>query len=472
MKRRPGRRRLVLADRHQTWAPSKISIDSPARAAGRSPSSSRACGRGSSRGAWAWTAPWRRSRPITWTSKSSSTACRICVLCASGWTRNEYLRSSIMRVALLRDDRREQDLVRMEAHVALPCTCSSADSRDQERLRADELVHLELGRNRDRPRASRLRNDLISASSSGCATTQQRRSLPQAPTSSAAAFVRRRVERRRIEHAERAGLRVGGERAAQRRAAGLAVHLRRRSCASSAGRRRRRRSSAARGSCRRGRGRCPSGATASSGRRRRGRGSCAPRVPARGRVQLGAHGLVHEVRLHLDAEDGLLERDALRGLARRVEQRSLRRCHGCLSSLTSTKPFFGPGTAPLTSSRFRSASTSCTVSPTCVTRLPPMRPAIFIALEDARRSGRGADRARLADVVRAVRDRAAVEVVALDRAGEALADPDPGDLDRVARLEDLDGDGLADGQLASCRGTRPGAGAGPTLAAGGRARPS
>ena len=57
------------------------------------------------------------------------------------------------------------------------------------------------------------------------------------------------------------------------------------------------------------------------------------------------------------------------------------------------------------------------------------------ALEDARGRRRGADRARLADVVRAVRDRAAAEVVALDRAGEALADADAGDLDRVAGLE-------------------------------------
>src|SRR5258706_215008 len=41
-------------------------------------------------------------------------------------------------------------------------------------------------------------------------------------------------------------------------------------------------------------------------------------------------------------------------------------------------PFFGPGIAPLTSSRFRSASTSNTVSPSWVTRLPPMRPAILM----------------------------------------------------------------------------------------------
>src|SRR5581483_4540177 len=65
------------------------------------------------------------------------------------------------------------------------------------------------------------------------------------------------------------------------------------------------------------------------------------------------------------------------------------------------------------------------------------------ALEDARRRRRGAHRAGGADVVRAVAARAAREVVALDRPLEALADPDPGDLDLVARLEDLDGDGLA-----------------------------
>src|SRR5690349_3355163 len=41
-----------------------------------------------------------------------------------------------------------------------------------------------------------------------------------------------------------------------------------------------------------------------------------------------------------------------------------------------------------------------------------------------------------------------MEAVTLDRAGEALADRDPRDLDRVPGLERLDRDGLADGQLA------------------------
>src|SRR5262249_7592928 len=60
------------------------------------------------------------------------------------------------------------------------------------------------------------------------------------------------------------------------------------------------------------------------------------------------------------------------------------------------------------------------------------------ALEDTRRGRGGADRARLADVVRAVRDGAAAEVVPLDRALEALADSGARDLHLVARLEDLD----------------------------------
>src|SRR6266513_5322875 len=61
-------------------------------------------------------------------------------------------------------------------------------------------------------------------------------------------------------------------------------------------------------------------------------------------------------------------------------------------------------------------------------------------LEDARGRRRSADRARLADVVRAVRDRAAAEVVPLDCSLEALADAGARDLDLVTGLKDLDGD--------------------------------
>src|SRR4051794_5955899 len=70
------------------------------------------------------------------------------------------------------------------------------------------------------------------------------------------------------------------------------------------------------------------------------------------------------------------------------------------------------------------------------------------ALEHAGRVCGGADRARRAHVVRAVRDGAAGEVVALDGALEALALRGPGDLHLVAGLERLDRHGVADGQLA------------------------
>src|SRR4051794_41178876 len=70
------------------------------------------------------------------------------------------------------------------------------------------------------------------------------------------------------------------------------------------------------------------------------------------------------------------------------------------------------------------------------------------ALEHARRRGRRADRARSADVVRAVRHGSAREVVALDGALEALALRDARDLDLLALLERLDGHAVAHLELA------------------------
>src|SRR4051812_35711217 len=69
------------------------------------------------------------------------------------------------------------------------------------------------------------------------------------------------------------------------------------------------------------------------------------------------------------------------------------------------------------------------------------------ALEHARGRRRGADRAGRAHVVRAVALGAAAEVVALDRALEALALADAGDLDLLAGLERRGGHGVADRQL-------------------------
>src|SRR3954471_1737069 len=69
-------------------------------------------------------------------------------------------------------------------------------------------------------------------------------------------------------------------------------------------------------------------------------------------------------------------------------------------------------------------------------------------LEHARRRGGRADRPGSAHVVRAVRLRAGSEVVALDRALEALALADAGDLHDLADLEGLHGHGVPDHELA------------------------
>src|SRR4051794_26196303 len=70
------------------------------------------------------------------------------------------------------------------------------------------------------------------------------------------------------------------------------------------------------------------------------------------------------------------------------------------------------------------------------------------ALHHASGPGGRADRARGAHVVRAVGLRTGGEVVALDRAREALALRGAGDLDLLADLEHLDRDRVADEQLA------------------------
>src|SRR5690242_14890579 len=70
------------------------------------------------------------------------------------------------------------------------------------------------------------------------------------------------------------------------------------------------------------------------------------------------------------------------------------------------------------------------------------------ALEDPRRGRRRADRPRGADVVRAVRLRARLEAVTLDRALEALALGGAGDLDDLADLEGVHGHRVADRDLA------------------------
>src|SRR5262245_55086807 len=79
-------------------------------------------------------------------------------------------------------------------------------------------------------------------------------------------------------------------------------------------------------------------------------------------------------------------------------------------------------------------------------------PGHFDALEDPRRSRRCAHRARLADVVRTVRLRAAVELVALDRPCETLAGRGGRDLGRLGGLGGPHGRGLARGQRRAAPG--------------------
>ena len=106
-------------------------------------------------------------------------------------------------------------------------------------------------------------------------------------------------------------------------------------------------------------------------------------------------------------------------------------------------PFFGPGTEPFTSSRFRSTSTSCTVRPICVTRLPPIRPAILIPLN----TRDGVAEAPIEPGLRTLCEpceRGPLEKLwRLIVPWKPLPIPIPATLTCVAGLEGLDRDGLA-----------------------------
>ena len=124
------------------------------------------------------------------------------------------------------------------------------------------------------------------------------------------------------------------------------------------------------------------------------------------------------------------------------------RCHHLpplTASRMTTSPPFGPGTAPLTSTRLRSVSASTTFrfkrGDLGVAHLAGH----LHALEDPGRRGALADRARSAvALVVAVRGALALEVVALHGAGEALALGHGGHVDPLAGLEQVGGELLAD----------------------------
>ena len=116
---------------------------------------------------------------------------------------------------------------------------------------------------------------------------------------------------------------------------------------------------------------------------------------------------------------------------------------------STTTPPRGPGTAPLTRTRWRSTSTLMTSRFVVVTWLPPMRPAIFVPSKDATGGGARADGTGSAVVlVVTVGSALTREVVALHATGEALALGDGGGVDHLALFEGVGEDLLADGVAA------------------------
>ena len=171
--------------------------------------------------------------------------------------------------------------------------------------------------------------------------------------------------------------------------------------------------------------------------------SCVPDAAA---GELRGHDLVEHGLVDRRREELVVQLDAAEVLAGAVEQ-GRRRHHWAF--FTRIRPPRPPGRLPLTSSRFCSASARTTRTFLVVTVLVAHVAGHAQALVDATGRGARADRARLAVVVRAVGLGAAMEVVALDVAGEALALRDAAHVDEVALGEHVaDGEGLADLVLA------------------------
>ena len=241
------------------------------RAAARRPSSSRGGCRGSAPRRFGFGCTLITLTRSTLTEKSSSTAWRICVLCAS-----DAPGTCSSRVS----SRRSVFSLTIGARMTwLACTGSPPLDERQRALRHEERPRPHDGaRPRARPARrsatrSRLRKLFQSVSSSAQGDDDERCRTPQASTSARAAFVDGASNCVGVDDGERSLLHVRCECRAQRRAERLAVHLlveRARATSRMRGRRPR---TAARGPCPGARGRCPSGATASRGRRRRARGS-------------------------------------------------------------------------------------------------------------------------------------------------------------------------------------------------------
>src|SRR5829696_8043497 len=240
-------------------------------------------------------------------------------------------------VALLGDDRREQNLVRMEAHAApLLSSASRADSVTS-RERAQTIAATSISAGVMTRTRSRFRKDLISVSSSSLTTTSTGACLPHASSRPTACFVEGSSNADPSTNASVPSF-ACAERAA-RKAALRAFLL-----------------------------------TLTSKLVRGWKATpppvqCGARVvPARARPvpfwrhgfprppatrprlltarEPGANGLVNEVRLHLGAEDPGLEGDVLRLLARRVEERCLRSRHHAPPRGSRRWHSSGPGRRP------------------------------------------------------------------------------------------------------------------------------
>ena len=243
----------------------------------------------------------------------------------------------------------------------------------------------------------------------GCGTRAPRRACssvrtssteppPAQSASSSAAFLVDGVSKRaRVEHGDRAAVGVHAQRAAQRGAALLAVDLegvvaRLRAeddAAAGPDRRARRAGAGAAGALLAPRlGAAAADVAAGLGRRRA--------LPARG--ELGAHRLVHERAVEARAEGGVVERRPSSCRRGSVRQPSVR---------TSTTPLRGPGHGAADEQQVAGGVDLDDLEALLGDALVAHLARAADALEHARGVGRGADRARGAHVVRAVRLRAA-----------------------------------------------------------------
>ena len=146
----------------------------------------------------------------------------------------------------------------------------------------------------------------------------------------------------------------------------------------------------------------------------------APRVPARCAFSSARTASCTRCGLTSAPNTAASSVTLLRGRRRRARVPSTQPSVG--ASRISTMPLFGPGNGALDEQQVALDVDLVDGEPELGDALAAHAAGHLHALEDARRRRRRADRAGLADVVRAVADGAALEVVALDRALEALAD--------------------------------------------------